>query len=436
MKKAILLVAILVMLAWTMPVAADVPGPGGPFNSAFTIQNLDQVNPATCVVNLYDSSGVASGGTLSGISMSAGGNYFVYVPTSFGSIASGSYSGVVSCDREVAVVSNFSDSDSGASYTGFSNSDVATELYAPGLYKNYYGYNSNVVIQNAGSANADIYFTVYEKGNSTPVLQTSATGVVPGTSVNFDQATQSIPVGLHSAIVTSTQEIAVVGNINDSVQMYSYNGFATGSQVAYAPSLFNNYYGWNSSLTVLNLGNATTTVDVTYSNGYTTTADVAAKDFYFSYTPSESGIPAGSLVSARVESSSEDVVVLVNESNSLNRAASYNGFVAGAQTWVAPVIMKGYYSYDTSITCQNIDGGGSPGNFTVTYSNGWSESVTGVADGSTAIFYQPSASGLPSGFNGSATIVSTVDSVCVVNENQEGNTSSGDWLFSYNAVSQ
>lgn len=434
MKKVSLLLVVVVLAVFAIPASAEVPGPGGPFNSAFTIQNLDASNAASCVVELYDASGVATGGTLSGISIPAGGSYFVYVPGAFGSLANGRYSAVIECDTMIAAVSNFSDADSGASFSGISADDVSDTVFAPGLYKDYYGYNSNVVVQNAGSSPADITFTAYSQGNSTPVLTVTENGVAPGTAVSFDQATQAIPGGLLSAEVAGTQPIAVVGQINNSIQMYSYNGFPSGSLEAYAPSLFNNYYGWNSSLTVLNLGATATTLTITYSNGYVAGATVDPKDFYFSYTPNEAGIPAGAFVSARIESDTEPIVVLVNESNALNRAASYNGFSVGAMNWVAPIIMKGYYGYDTSISCQNVDS--SAGDITVTYSNGWSESATGVAAGGSALFYQPNAAGLPSNFNGSAAIASTVDIVCVVNENQEGNPSSGDWLFAYNAVPQ
>jgi hypothetical protein len=217
-------------------------------------------------------------------------------------------------------------------------------------------------------------------------------------------------------------------------QLYAYNPFGGGTTLAYAPVIMNNYYGYNTALTVQNLGSSSTAVTVTYSSGLVKTATVAGNSSQLFYTPNE-GLAVGFIGGAKIQSSSQPIVALVNESSGSNRAASYEGFKAGSLTANAPIVLKRYYSYSTSITCQNVGSGNT--NITVTYSNAATESLSNVAANNSAVFYQPNMAGLPDAFNGSAVITSSSQPiVCVVNEDQVSNTASQDWLYSYDAISQ
>ena len=146
MKKLVLLVLVLgVVLGPASTVFADVPAPGGPFNTSFRVQNLGGAN-ANCEFSFYDASGVAaySSGALPAIA--PGDALYVYVPNDT-TVADGMYSAVVSCDQDVAAVVNISDADSGASYSGVGGGEVASTLYAPAVYDNYYNFYSDVVVQ-------------------------------------------------------------------------------------------------------------------------------------------------------------------------------------------------------------------------------------------------------------------------------------------------
>lgn len=434
-RKVLAIIVVLgtILAAGALPVAAQVPGPNGPYNSAFTIQNLEST-AGTCMYELYDSTGAAIY-TSSSFTVSANGSYFVYVGNL--SIANDAYSAVVSCDVNVAAVANFTGSGgaSAASYGGVASANTATTISLPGVYKSYYGYTSNVVVQNVGSTAADITLKIYAPGNSTPVAQATQNNVAPNAAAHFDQGTMTgLGNGLYSAKVESTQPVAAIVNIWNTVgQQYSYTGVVNGSTVAYAPVLMNNYYGFNTALTVQNLSGATTAVTVTYSSGKVSTANIAANSSQLFYTPNE-GLPNGWIGSAKIESDGGEIVALVNESDANNRAASYIGFASGSTTASAPIVLKQYYGYSTSITCQNI--GTASTNITVTYSNGTSETWSGVPVNGTALFYQPNNTSLPSGFNGSAVATASQNIVCVVNENQVTNPTKLDFLLTYEAISQ
>jgi hypothetical protein len=443
MKKLVLLVLVLgVVFGGASTVFADVPAPGGPFNTAFTVQNLGGAD-ANCEFSFYDASGGAaySSGTLPAIP--PGSSLFVYVPNL--SVADGMYSAVVSCDEDVAAVVNFSDDDSGASHSGIAGGDVAQTFYAPGAYDDYYDFYSDIVVQNASSGSVDITVSIYAPGSSSPVATQTATGVPANASRSFEQeGLAGLSSGVaYSAKIEATGAVATIVNIYGGVgtavdnQLYSYNPVASGSTVAYAPVIMNAYYGYNTSLVIQNMGVGDTNYTVTYGTGHTQTGTIAAGASAELYTPA-SGLPAGTSTGAKVESSSEDIVVLVNESNDKSRAASYIGFASGSTTVSAPIVMKRYYEYNTSVTCQNIGTASTVMSISYGGISGTTSSPSIPING-THMFYQPTESLLPDGFNGSATITAGQPIVCVVNEDQNEAPEVNqvmDKLYAYEGVAQ
>lgn len=433
MRKTFFVLALTVaLLVAVVPVSAQVPAPGGPYNTGFTIQNLE-TQAATCVFSLYDATGAAKY-TSGNLTVPQGGSYFTYVGSL--SVASGQYSAVVSCDRQVAAVANTTGSNNASSYSGIGSTQTATTLYAPGVYKNYAGYNSNIVVQNTTGSPINITLTIYN--GSTQVDTETRSNVPANASVSFDQSTRTaLGNGLFAGKITATGAVAAEVNIwNSAGQLFAYNPFSSGALTAYAPVLMNGYFGFNTALTVQNVDTASANVTVTYSNGKTSTGTIAGGASKLFYTPNE-GLPAGWLGSAKITSTGGNIVALVNESNNVNRAASYEGFKTGGTKANAPIVLRKYFQYSTSITCQNISGSNTATNITAKYSNGVTEVKSSVPANGTALFYQPNTTGLPDGFNGSAVISSSGQPiVCVVNENQVSNTAAQDWQLSYDAIVQ
>lgn len=439
MKKIVFLLMVFVLMMALVPaVLADAPAPGGPFMSAFRVQNVS-TSTASCSFTLYNSSGTASY-TSSSTSVAAGDSMYVYMGDSaYSGIPSGSYSGVVSCDQQVAAVSNFSDADSGAAYSGITS--PATIWYAPGIYDNYYEYYSNIVVQNANASTVNITVDIYAPGNPVPVITQTANNVPAYASATFEQggAAELSNDVAYSAKITGTGNVAPIVNIyglgSATNQLYSYNPFSAGATTFYAPVIMNNYYGYNTAIAIQNVGASDANVTVTYASGQTWAGTVPSNSAASLYTPS-SGIPSGMLTSATVTSTGSSVVVLVNESNNYNRAASYSGFSSGSTTARAPIVMKRYYSYNTSVTCQNI--GSAATTMALQYAGvAGTNTSSSVAVGSTYMFYQPDDTLIPDGFIGSATITASQNIVCVVNEDQNEGTPAitiGDWLYAYNGI--
>jgi len=424
-------------------VAAETPAPGGPFSSAFRVQNLDPSADAKCSYKFYDANGVEEYSSAEA-TVAPGDSLYVYVPGLTG-LDAGSYSGLVSCDKVVAAVSNFSDLNSGASHSAISSPGV--KWYAPGIYDNYYNYYSNVVAQNATASPVDITLKIFEPGNSTPVKTETKTGVAGYASVSFEQ--ENLPeLGdnkFYSAVIEGTGSIAPIVNIYGRGtaldQLYSYNPFVSGSTKAYAPVIMNNYYGYDSALVIQNIDTTNADVTVTYTDGSSTNYTIGPGAAESIHTPSASGLPAGNtLYGATVESTNgKNIVVLVNESNGYNRAASYSGFADGSTDVRAPIVMKRYYDYNTSVTCQNL--GSSSTTMTIAYAGVSGTTVSpSIAVGDTHLFLQqndPILSSVAPNWISSATITASEDIVCVVNEDMNEapkNTEVMDMLYAYNGI--
>jgi hypothetical protein len=416
----------------------SIPGPSGSFSSGFTIQNMT-TTAASCSYQFFNADG-SSAHTSSTFTVPASGSVFTYVPNISG-LSSGQYAGVVSCDQQVAAVVNSASANSGGSYPAVAS--PATTWYAPNAFNNYYNWYTNFVVQNTTTAALPVALQVIDSAGTVVATQSPTGGTIPANGYwNVEQAglaglSANTP---YSAKITATGgNIAVEANIfggdgtTDANKLYSYRALTSGSTTAYAPLIMNNYYGYLTALTVQNIGTVATTVTVTYGTGLTQSQSILASSAYVFYTPS-SGLPTGTLTSAQITSTGgQNIVALVNETNSYGRAASYTAFASGSTTVRAPIVLKRYYNYNTSITCQNV--GTVATNMTITYSNGASSSQTGIAQNGTALFYQPNESGLTDGFNGSAVVTSSSQNiVCVVNEDMnEGSqaTTVFDQLFAY-----
>jgi len=420
----------IVLLISAMPVMAQVPGPGSPYNSAFTIQNLES-RDGTCVYTLYGADGSPFPSTP--VPIQANKSVFVYVGNL--SVNPGLYSVVISCDVNVVAVSNYTGSGGAyaASYAGVTAAQTAPTVYFPGLYKNYHGYYSNVVVQNASDTSINVTLKIYQ-GDT---LKDSETKTVPANaSVVFDQKNRTLlPDGIYAGVVEADGPVAAMVNIwNNEGEQFAYSGFTSGSSVVYAPVLMKFYHGFRTALTVQNMGEAAVTVRVTYSNGATNTKTIPPKASQLFYTPNEPGLPNGWLGSAKVEivSGTGPIVGLVNEADDKRRAASYTCFASGSTASYAPIVLKRYHGYSSSITCQNI--GTEFTNITVTYSNGVVETRNNIAPNGTALFYQPNNANLLDGFNGSAMITADQPIVCIINQNQVENPTVQDFLLAYEGI--
>lgn len=438
MKKLLSLILVLVVVSVTFGTAsASTTVPGGPFASSIQIQNLGTAEAAVSI-QYVNSSGVVA--LTTSHTIAASDVLSVYVPSE-SALATGEYSVVIAASQPVAAVSNFSDADSGAAYSGASAGALSWGF--PAVYDNYYGYYTEVYAQNVAAAAQAITLEVYAPGNASPVYSNTKSGVPVNASVNWslkDLAQLNDNVS-YSAIVKAGSQIVAIGNTYGSsgtaAQLYSYNGFANGAKTFYVPALYNGYYGWNAALSIQNVAATAANVTVTYSGGTVKNYTIQPNSSVAIYIPSEAELPAG-LMSATV-TSSQDVAVSVNISNNANRAATYNGAAEASTKVFAPNVMKRYYKYSSSVTCQNL--GAAATTMTIKYAAapGATETSGSIAPGASWEVYLPSKTAVPDGYNAGATIEASQPIACIVNSNMDEapeNTQSMDQLFSYNGVNQ
>lgn len=449
MKKYLAMLLIVGLLA-TIPAAAsaDVPAPGGPFDTAFRIQNLG-ASAANCEFSFYDASGVAkyTSGGLPAIAVGDAANIYVPVDTS---VADGQYAGVVTCDQEVAAVVNFSDPSSGASYSGVT--EPGTTLFAPGLYDSFYNEYSDVVVQNASGGTINITLNIYEEGNTTPVKTEIKNNVPANGYVTFEQEglSELNTNQAYSGKIIGTGNIAAVVNIygraGKEEKLYSYNPFpgTWSATTVYAPIIENAYYTMNTSLVIQNLGGSPANVTITYSDGTVKNTTIAPGSSDSRYTPAETGLPSGSagLVGAKVEcTNGQPIVAMVNAGNPMRRASTYTAFAEGTTTVRAPIAMKSYYNENSTIVCQNIGGG--PTVMTIKYA-GIAGQTDSPSKGVNEIhqFYQPAdplLASAPANWISSATITASQPIVCVVNSDKNKAPQKDmlkDFAKSYNGIGQ
>lgn len=450
MKKALVLTLLLVLtVAVSAIAAAQSVIPDGPFSSAFRVQNLGNA-AADCVVDFYDASGsVQSAAQVTENNIAPDDSLYVFTPD-ISNLSAGQYSAVVSCTEEAAAVVNFSDADSGASYNGISSSDVAAEWFAPSVYNNYFNFYSEVVVQNADpSSTVDVTLEVFAPGSATPVSTQTINNLAPYAAAVFDQASDGdLDAGVaYSAKITSSGgNVAAIVNIYGlgpaDDQLYSYNPFAGGSTTVYAPVIMNDYFENNTALTVQNIDSNAANVTVTYGNGEMQSATIPSNSSFVFLNFVDTPLDPGTLTGATITSNNgQSIVATVNTSNPFNRAATYSGFASGSNEISAPIVLKNYFTFGSSVTCQNVSPNGNT-TITINYDNGASSTSPSVAAGESYSFFQPGEGGLPDNYIGSATVEANNanrDIVCVVNQDivqGGGVTATQDQLYSYNGINK
>jgi hypothetical protein len=449
MKKSMFLkLAMIITLVVAALTPAVVYGDGSdPWVAGIQVANLD-TQPATVTIEFYNTSGALVYTYVDSTPIAAGGARTYYVPSILPDSAATSFRGsaVVSSERNIAAIVN-ENAGSGAgydqppgilrgSYTGIRAAETATSLYMPVAVKAFYGFNSQLVVQNAG-ATADITFEFFDQtGASIATYVASSVGANASAIVELDTLTPttgSIPSGFNGSVkVTSSSNLAgMVNNMTTSV-LQTYNAFraADGGTTLYAPALFNAYYGYDSSIQVQNVGSVATDITVTYSDGIVKTATgVGPNQAAMFYQPTE-GHASGWAGSATVTSSAADVVAVPAQNTGI-KASNYNAVSSGATTISAPAVSKAFYGYDTALTVMNV--GTVATDISVSYSDGLSASATNVQPGDSAQFFQ-FLEGHASGWSGAATITSSAAPIMgIVNQENIAKTD-GDWQYSYNCL--
>ncbi|MGB7097000.1 MAG: hypothetical protein WBD62_20310 [Anaerolineales bacterium] len=421
--------------------------------SSFTVQNIDTTS-ASVTITFVDEAGVETtpnplnSGKANPFTLAPGESFEVYVPgIPTSQLPNGRYSVVIASTAQVVGIANLVGQGSvnfNGSYSGFSSG--ATTFYLPSAVYNYYGWYSLISVQNVGAAPADVTLTINCTNGSTGTL--SVQNIPLFASHHFDLETTT-PSGFTSstscngsAKITSDQPVVAVDNQTAPAggNTQSFSGVMTGNSKLYSPALYKNYYGWNSSLNIRKLGAGNTTVTVTYSDSGTSTCNLTdSQPGCLLYIPSEHGA-SGYFGATIQESGSTGLISVVNAANG-SQAQTYNGIGTGTGTVGIPSVMKAYYGWNTSFTCQNIGSVATSLNIKYDGYTGSAYNTGTLAQGAAIEKVTGSEGFLPAGFQGGATVTANAGGAqisCIVNFNNAAQMGStlGDWSMSYNAFNK
>ena len=391
----------------------DTTAAPGVWGSAILIQNTGTAQ-ANVTVEFYDKDGTLRKTYSISQPIAAGRSRTLLVgfdSTNFGDLAGGQYSAKISADQPiVATVQTSSVSQASAPWTAFAYEGVstpATKLFFPANYKNFYGFYSEMVIQNAGSSATNLSVEFYAQNGSRIGNAISLGSLGTNRAKTFatsDSVFASLPSGdvngIFGAVVTSSSgAIAGVGNLwreAPTNMTASYTAFTEGSEALYAPALYKGFYGFGSMLTVQNIHpTETANITITYSNGTTETATLGPNVARGFYTPGNSALPSGDVngtFGAVVTTSGGSIVGNVGYSRppelsggaTLGDYALYNCPPAAATEVNVPNILNNYYGLFSNVSVQNT--GTQTTNITLTYENGQSQTITNVAPRGVANF--------------------------------------------------
>jgi hypothetical protein len=226
-------------------------------------------------------------------------------------------------------------------------------------------YTTGLKVQNLSSSIANITLNFYPEGNST--ASASVPDTIPANgSKTYAPLPQQVSTGFKgSAIISSDQPVAAVVNIaspNLAADFGggSYVGFTVGARKFYLPLVFREYFNFSSFFSVQNIGDAVTTVTVTFVgtnlNGPVTHTVSQAIQPNTSFEFNQDNITAlGTRFTgaATIDSSAEDVVAAVMQV-STGQILGYGGFPSGSTNPVMPIVQANRFGYFTGINVQNV----------------------------------------------------------------------------------
>ncbi len=453
--------------------------PPGPWASGIACVNLSSSNAAITLNFYQQDSASVSHAFNDTIPANSSKNYFTPNITALASGFRGA--AVILSDQPVSCNLNTQKQSSGtqndpyriATAAGVSSTEAAPTVYLPQVMKNLSGFNSYFAVQNTDSISTAVTVTYRDRfGNS--VAGATQTFTIPpqSTRIFYQNENTGLPDDFLGAATISanngTSKLAAIATLyNDGAnyersQLLSYNGFVSGGNKLFVPRFVRKYFGYNSGLSIQNIGTTPAEVQVTFSFAgntyiYTSTQPIASGAALALFAPDITQLnPVDSLAenqrfgSAVIDvTSGGPIVAIVNEDNRggpgvfaerVGQGTTYNAIADGSQTpkVFLPQIARnagGLFSggfqiantTNTAGTC-NISYAGAPA---ATENN-----VALPANGSIAR-YAPNVPNLPDGFNASVTVQCTVPVVGIANlAVNPGSNRFGDSFTQSNGLNQ
>lgn len=382
MKRVFSLTLILSLLLIVLPVSAQT---ALTYGSGIQIQN-QSADEATIAITFYKQDGSVEA-EFTGITIAGNGSqtYGSLDPTlnpgDVGVSTGFSGSAVIQADQPVVAIVNTvaNNYTYGASSGGFS--EGAAEVLLPLIMRENYDYNTWFNIQNTSATEDAVVTVAYVAGSEGSDLTLDPITIPPGAAATVDQS-DNAHTGLGATFVGSAKLTSTGGEIVATAievgptTLFAYNGFTAGAVDPMMPLAMFNNAGYQTGIQIMNIGDASTDVIVTYApstegTAATESATIAA-GASVTFNRPEDGVAYGTSLfvgSAAVTSNSADqpLVVVVNQLNAgANKGAAYGGFdpSLATESVALPLIMDRNYSYFTGFSIANAGSAAT----TVTYS--------------------------------------------------------------------
>ncbi len=428
-RRAIYIAVVVALLVTSLSFAQY---PGYNWGSSYQLVNMGNAN-ATITITYYDANG-GQAKSRSYTDVAPGSSRKVILTRDDPDLVGGNYSLVLSSDQPLGAIANLQLYPPGsqnpmppfAAYQG--SAAGGTTVYIPVAMYNYYGYYTEISLQNAGAASAsDIKISYYPttvngqvQGATVlnSVVVNSSNQLAAGASITVSQQGMTNLGGavnrfLGFAVVTADQP--VVAAVNEqapgSYKLMEFNGFTSASTSFLISSHMRNYYTYYNSLTIANPNPTNKAcVQITYTptgslnvatpsvqpvtvehvinplnmlNRYDGPGASDAQsdlDDAVNYTRFFGSVKIVSIVDAGNGCATATPVIAVQNTESTatqdDQAGSINGLAVSEATTklVSPMVYADFYGYYTSTVVQNSTGVDGSCDFTYT-SDGVESSV-------------------------------------------------------------
>jgi len=286
-------------------------------------------------------------------------------------------------------------------------------------------FTTAVTYQNVGSSSANVEVMFYGSADTTTPITINRPQLAPGasTSMHVGQI-DDVSTGFRgSAVMQSDQPLlatmvqlpqgATPGTRNRPLS----NGFSGGTDTVLIATVLKNAFQTNTIFSVQNIGNEAATLTFKFYNTsaqkvHEFTQVVQPGAAHYVDAAQIAGLGASFNGSAVIESTGNIVGGAMELSTNGSGASAFEGVGAGARTVYMPSALCEAYGANTAYAVQNTSLTAST-QVTVTYSNGVRATAT-IGAGAKQSFVACTATGMPTGFSGSAIIESSSTDIIAI----------------------
>lgn len=260
-------------------------GQNATYNSLIAIQNTSASATAHVTLTLNNQTPPIGTFTHPGIQIPPNSSVLVDMQTESSISGASTFygTGTIASDQPVAVVVNQNAGGVLTVYTGFTNANAATTIYAPQLLKNVYDsqqqltWGSGIMVMTLNGSTASVTATYVNQQNGHTIVQTKTANPAATFDQRYDLTTETSFYG--SVTLTSSTPIVALANMvtaygANGVRASTYRALTTvqGTNTVFIPQILKNYADsgtgvtWGTGIAVRLLSGSSGTVQITYYN--------------------------------------------------------------------------------------------------------------------------------------------------------------------------